>query len=358
MGELAKFTDVTLGAVCDSVERRLKGASRRAPGATLEADSAKVMADSSIDGVIIATPTHQHTDIALAAIAAGKHVYCEAPLAHTLEDARKIAVAAREGGKVFQVGHEGRANPVYTLARGFVRSGAIRNTVAMRAQDHQKGSWRTPTDDPARDKFLNWRLDPEVSLGLIGELGTHQFDVMTWFTGLRPRAVRAHGALLTWDDGRKEPDTVQVEFDYDGGVLGSWSSTLTSSYEGRYELINGSDGTVKLAWSHGWMFKEADAPTLGWEIYANRQRFHDDEGITLIADATKLASQGKLTDGIGLPHPPVYYGLETFLQSVTDNAEVSTPAEAGVQALAVALRAREALASGTTVEIPEEDFKV
>ena len=358
LGELTKFTDVTLVAVCDSDERRMRGAARRAPEATLEADAAKIFADPSIDAVILATPTHQHTDLALAAIAAGKHLYCEAPIAHTLSDARKIARAAREGGRVFQVGHEGRANPVYGLARGFVRSGAIRKTVALRAQDHQKGSWRTPTDDPGRDKFLNWRLDPRVTLGLIGELGTHQFDVLTWFTGLLPNAVRAHGSLLAWEDGRSEPDTVRVELEYDKGVLGTWSATLASSYEGRYELVHGTDGTVKLAWSHGWMFKEADAPTLGWEVYANRQRFHGDEGITLIADATKLAAQGKLTDGIGLPHPSVYYGMETFLTSVSDGAEVASPADAGVQALAVALRAREALASGGTVEIPDDDYKV
>jgi hypothetical protein len=50
------------------------------------------------------------------------------------------------------------------------------------------------------------------------------------------------------------------------------------------------------------MFKEADAPTQGWEVYANRQQFHNDEGITLIAGATKLAEQGKLKEGVGLPH--------------------------------------------------------
>ena len=59
LGELAKFTDVTLAAVCDSDERRMRGAARRAPDATLEADAAKVLSDASIDAVILATPTHQ-----------------------------------------------------------------------------------------------------------------------------------------------------------------------------------------------------------------------------------------------------------------------------------------------------------
>ena len=358
LGELAKLEDVTVAAIVDNDERRLRGAARRAAEAKLVADYREVLDDGTIDAVLVATPTHQHKAIAIDAVGARKHVYCEGPIAHTLEDARAIARAARAGGKVFQVGHEGRANPVYTLARGFVRSGAIRDVVGMRAQDHQKGSWRTPSDDPARERYLNWRLDPEVSLGLVGELGTHQFDVLSWFSGLLPRAVRAHGALLAWQDGRTEPDTVRCELEYDKGVLCSWSATLASSYDGRYELLNGTMGSVKLAWSHGWMFKEADAPTLGWEVYANRQRFHNDEGITLIAEATKLAAQGKLTEGVGLPHPSVYYGLESFLRAVTEGADVACPAEEGVRALAIALRARAALASGATVEIPDDDYKV
>ena len=73
-----------------------------------------------------------------------------------------------------------------------------------------------------------------------------------------------------------------------------------------------------MAWSHGWMFKEADAPTQGWEVYANRQQFHNDEGITLIADATKLASQGKLKQGVGLPHDSLYYSLFDFLKAISE----------------------------------------
>ena len=358
LGELAKLEDVTVAAVCDSDERRLRGAARRAPDAKLVPAHAEVLDDASIGAVVVATPTHQHRAIAVEAVEAGKHVYCEGPLAHTLDDARAIVRAARGGGKVFQAGHEGRANPVYSLARSFVRSGAIRDVVAARMQDHQKSSWRTPTDDPARDALLNWRLDPEVTTGLVGELGTHQFDVLHWFTGWTPKAVRATGALLVWDDGRSEPDTVRCELELDGGVVAAWDASLTSSFEGRHEVLFGTMGTVKLAWSHGWMFKEADAPTLGWEVYANRQRFHDEEGITLIAEATKLAAQGKLEEGVGLPHPSLYYGLESFLLSVTKGAEVACPAEEGLRALAVALRAREALASGGTVAIPAEDYRV
>lgn len=358
LAELAKFDGASITGVCDTDERRLRGATRRAPDAATHATHDTLL-DQDIDAVVIATPTHAHRQVAEDALAAGKHVYCEAPLAHSLEDAKAIAGAARRAEKqIFQTGYQGRANPVYALARSFVRAGAIRNVFQMRAQFHQKTSWVTPSPDPAREKLLNWRLDPAVSTGLIGEVGAQQFDVVHWFTGKYPTHVRATGAVLSWEDGREVEDTVHAELMFENGARFDWDASLGTSYEGQYELLMGTMGTVKLAWSHGWMFKEADAATQGWEVYANRQQFHNDEGITLIAEATKLAAQGKLKEGVGLPNSPLYYALEDFLTSVTEGSPVSCSAEEGLRATAVALRANQALRSGDEVAIPEDDFRV
>ncbi len=99
------------------------------------------------------------------------------------------------------------------------------------------------------------------------------------------------------------------------------------------------------------MFKEADAPTQGWEVYASRQRFHNDEGITLIADATQLAKQGKLKEGIGLPHPPIYYALEAFIDSALTGKPAAAGASEGVAALAAGIAANQALVSDGWVEV-------
>ena len=358
LGELGKFDEVTIAAVCDVDERRLRSTARRAPEANTYATHTELLAaEADLDAVFVATPTHVHKDVAVDSLAAGRHVYCECPLASTFEDCRAIVKAARGSEQVFHTGMLGRTDPVYALARSFVRSGAIRDVVAMRAQYHRKQSWRTPASDPAREKALNWKLDPEVSLGLIGEFGTQQFDVLHWFLRRYPVAVRASGAVLAWKDGRTEPDTVHCELDFDNDVRLVYDATLASSFEGRYELLLGTMGAVKLAWTHGWMFKEADAPTLGWEVYANRQQFHNDEGITLIAEATKLAAQGKLTEGVGLPHPPLHYGVEAFLKSVTEGAQIACSAEEGLRAAAVAISAREAMKSGAEILVDESLFK-
>jgi len=127
LGELAKFEDVTVAAICDVDLKRLRSAARRAPGAKDYASHAEMLSfEKELDAVFVATPTHLHRTIAVEALSAGQHVYCESPLASTLEDCRAMVKAARGSEKVFQTGMLGRTNPVYTLARSFVRSGAIR----------------------------------------------------------------------------------------------------------------------------------------------------------------------------------------------------------------------------------------
>ena len=290
-------------------------------------------------------------------MAAGKHVYCEAPLAHTLEDARAIALAARSNPRVFQVGLLARSNPVYSLARSFFRTEAFLKLVSMRAQNSRKTSWRQAASTAERQARLDWRLDPTVSLGLPGEWGTHQFDVIHWFTGQYPHRVSGNGGVFVWEDGRKVADTVNLTLEFPKGQSLQYQATLGNSYGGRYEVLHGVNSAFKLAWSHGWMFKEADAATQGWEVYANRQRFFNDEGITLIADATKLASQNKLKDGVGLPNDSLHYGVADFLLSCAEQMKVKTGVSEGLRATAVGIAAQRAVVEGGVIEISQDDLK-
>lgn len=348
LGELSKLPDVRVVAVCDDDESRLNAGVRRVQGAAGFADH-RAMLDKAKDAraVVVATPTHLHRAVAVDALGAGRHVYCEAPLAHTVEDARAIAQAARNAhGVVFASGLEARSNPIYQLARTFFRSDAVRDAVAIEAQHFQKTSWRFPAPDAARDRAVNWRLDPAVSLGLPGELGVHQFDVALWYTDRLPSSVSGGGAVMLHDDGREVHDTTHNTLRFDRGLCMHHQASLANSFEGRHETLRGSNATIKLAWTAAWMFKEADAPTQGWEVYANRQQFHNEEGITLIADATKLAAQGKLKEGVGLPNPPLYYALADFVASVRENRPAACGAAEGARATIVAIHAARAAATG------------
>jgi len=361
MTELAKFGDlVKITAVCDVEAARRDGASKRAQGAAAYATHAEMLdKDKGLKAIIIATPTHLHRQPALDALAAGKHVYCEAPLAHTVDDCKAIAAAAAVGGAgankpVFQVGLEGRANPVYKLARTFFRSDSVRDFIDADAGQFQKTTWRFTAPEGGgrgKDKDPNWRLDPEVSLGLLGEWGVQQIDVVNWYIDQFPTSVAANGCIRLHTDGRTVHDTVRAAFGYSNGTQLSYGASLANSYLGKWELMRGTNAAVKLAWTHGWLFKEADAPTQGWEVYANRQQFFNDEGITLIADATKLASQGKLKEGVGLPNPSLYYALECFLKSATEGKPNVCDAATGARSTIVAILAAQAAANGTSIKI-------
>jgi predicted dehydrogenase len=365
LAELAKIEHCQVVGVCDVVESRVQSGQRRAQGARGFAEASAMLGElPELEAVVVATPTHLHRGVVEAALAAGKHVYCEAPLASSEEDARAIARAARAaraaggGGAVFASGLAARSNPVYALARSFYQTGVLRQPAVLRAQSHKKTSWRNPPGQGESDAAANWRLDPAVSLGLEGELGAQQLDVFHWFLGAYPVHVRGSGALLLHRDGRELPDSVRLALGFASGLELHYSATLANSYEGTYEVIAGEMASIRLAWNAGWMFKEADSPTQGWEVYANRQSFHDEQGITLIADATKLAAQNKLKEGVGLPEPPLYYPLVDFLKAVAEGTPVACSAEEGFRATLVAILAHQAVSSGEQVAIDPARLEV
>ncbi len=351
-GELQKIKGVKIVGVCDIDSGRLRSGARRVAGVTPYETHSKLLAEAKdVSAVFIATPTHTHRAIAEDAIAAGKHVYCEAPIASTVEDCQAMATAARNASTVCVAGLLGRSNPIYQLARTFYRSNSVRELITMRAQANEKTTWRNPAPTPERERALNWRLDPELSIGLAGELGTHQFDVFHYYRDEYPVSVTGLGSIQLHKDGRKVDDTINALISYADGTVLDYGATLGNSHGGTHEVFYGSNAAIQLAWTHGWMFKEADAPTQGWEVYANRQRFHNEEGITLIADATQLASQGKLESGVGLPNPSLYYGIADFLKSVTESEPVVTSMAEGARATIVGILTNQAIVTGQTVKI-------
>jgi len=358
--ELQKIDGVTIIAVCDTDQTRADNAAKRVNGATAYSSVAAMLDKAKdLNAVIIATPTHLHKEPALAALQAGKHVYCEAPLAHSIADAKAIAAGAAAATKaVFAVGFEGRSNPIYKLARSFYRSESVKDSVSIEATQNNKTTWRFPGTASIKEQAANWRLDKAVSLGLAGEWGSQAFDVAMWYTDKVPVSVRGRGSIRVHSDGREVADTVACELTFADGLAMQYTASLCNSYLGRYELFRGSNAAVKLAWTHGWMFKEADAPTQGWEVYANRQQFHNDEGITLIAGATKLAEQGKLKDGIGLPYSSTYYGLWEFVSSITTNKPPTCDAAAALRATAISIAAAQAVATNSEIQIDPATLKV
>jgi predicted dehydrogenase len=323
---LSREPRAEIAAICDTYPAMLKRAAKAAPKAAMEKDYQKLLDNKEIQAVLIATPSHQHKDITLAALQAGKHVYCEAPLATTIEDARAIAQAAKAAIKqVFQVGLLYRSDPQRHFMLPFVRAGAMGKTLLARAQWHKKTSWRFTSPNPDREQALNWRLNSSSSVGLIGEYGIHQLDSVSWFLNARPTAVTGFGSVLFWKDGREVPDTIQAMLEFPEGVNLIYDATLANSFDAEYEMYYGSDAAVMLREGKAWMFKEADAPLLGWEVYANKTSFYKETGIALDANATKLAKKAaKPGDAVDITETPLYATLDSF---ITNAGEIGAAVE-------------------------------
>lgn len=359
---IGRLPSLELVAVCDSYAPFLKRAQQAAPKAQALADYKAVLASADVEAVIIATPTPTHREIALAALQAGKHVYCEAPLAHTIDDARAIAQAARGAGRqVFAVGLQGRSNALQTHVWNFVKSGVLGEPALVKAQWNKKDSWRRPAPTPEREQAINWRLSKATSAGLPGELGIHHFDLVSSYLDKLPTAVTGSGAIVGWADGRDVPDTVTCVFEYGKTVRATYAATLTSSFGGTYATFQGNNSSLLIREKRAWLFKEADSALLGWEVYARKEPVHDDVGIALVADATKILAEGKEPGKDGPIEPEkeaLYLALDNFAWAVRGKAPVNAGALEGLHATVAAIKAHEATLTNARIDLTPEMFSL
>jgi predicted dehydrogenase len=383
---LARVPTAQVTALCDRYPAYLKRAGKLLPDAKPVEDYQQILADKDIPAVIVATPSHQHKQVVLDALKAGKHVYCEAPLATTIDDARAIALAAKANPKVhFQAGLQLRSDPQRTFVLNFIRSGAWGKPVSSRAQWHKKQSWRFTSPDADREKEINWRLDKATSGGLISELGIHQIDVSAWYLGARPTAVTGHGSIMLWKDGREVADTVQALFEFPEGLRMQYDATLANSFESDFETFFGTDAAIVLRGQKAWMFKEVDAPALGWEVYAKKETFYKDTGIALMAGASKQKNLTEDAAQEAAAPTPLQFALENFLRNAkvvggavedfVTNFGADDPKallehlatvprqpyagyREGYEATVITLKANEAIQSGARVELKNEWFEL
>ncbi|TRW45390.1 Gfo/Idh/MocA family protein [Georgenia yuyongxinii] len=167
---------------------RAAQAARRLGWAEVETDWRRVVERDDVDLVDICTPGDTHAEIATAALAAGKHVLVEKPMANTLAEAETMAAAARAAaaqGALSMVGFSYRRVPALALARDLVAEGRIGEVRQVRAQYLQ--DWLADPDAP-----LSWRLDKaRAGSGALGDIGAHIVDLTHFITGQRVVGVSA-----------------------------------------------------------------------------------------------------------------------------------------------------------------------
>jgi predicted dehydrogenase len=188
--------------------------------------------------VIIATPDHWHSTISIAAMQAGKDVYCEKPMVQTVAEGQSVVEAQEKTGRIFQVGSQYVTSLVYQKARDLVAAGAIGEINMVEAwldRNTAMGAWQysIPTDaSPATvdwDRFLGrapkrpfeairlfrWRNYQDYGTGVAGDLFVHLRSGLHVVTGsIGPERILATGGLRYWKDGRDVPDVMLAMLDY------------------------------------------------------------------------------------------------------------------------------------------------
>ncbi|HEY1784932.1 MAG TPA: Gfo/Idh/MocA family oxidoreductase, partial [Pirellulales bacterium] len=224
---------------------------------------------------------------------AGCDVFLEKTMCRTIDEAQQLARHVAESKRVFQIGLQRRAHPIYLQAAAMIDAGMIGDITAIKAQWHRNNNWRRPIPRPKTDhqwaaleRRLNWRLYRDTSAGLMAELGSHQLDVVNWLLKTTPKRVVAAGGIDYWRDGREVFDNIFCTYEYQLPAAGqnprgqktgdknaspaagpprtvrvTYSSLGNNAYEGASELILGTLGTLYLTSSKGLLFQEQNGPT-------------------------------------------------------------------------------------------------
>lgn len=271
--------NVSVVGVCDLYDGRLEAAKEKwGQHLFLTKDHKELLKRSDIDAVLIGTPDHWHKQISVDALNAGKHVYCEKPMVHSVKEGQEVIDAWKKSGKVFLVGSQGISSLGNEKAKELLAQGAIGDinyAEGFWARHSPEGAWQyhVPEDasvntvdwqryvsntterefDPLR--FFRWRNYLDYGTGMSGDLFVHLFTSLHFITNsLGPNKISAMGGLRYWKDGREVPDVLLGMFQYPesqehpGFNLSLRCNFVDGTSGSTYLKIVGSKGSMDVKW--------------------------------------------------------------------------------------------------------------
>jgi predicted dehydrogenase len=341
--------------------------------------------EKELDAVVIATPDFWHSRHTVDCLKAGRHVYCEKEMSNTLEGARAMVQAARETGKLLQIGHQRRSNPRYLHCYNKLLGEAklLGRIVTI------NGQWnRALTPDlgaPDRyaipdarlkqfgfknmHQFRNWRWYKGLGGGPIVDLGSHQIDIYSWFLGSNPTGVLASGGQLYHDPATHEwYDTAMVVFDFQtpaGPVQAYYQTQTTNGSQGYFENFMGDQGTLLISESeaHGAkLYRDTNAPA--WDEWVQKgyvtapkvqEVKEKTEGVT---DVRESASPDEHMVPVVLRDPYHQPHLQNFFDAVRGKAKLNCPAEIGYESAVAVLKVNEAIEAKSRLAFTPDAFRI
>lgn len=271
----SKFGDVV--AVCDVDEMRLAEGRKDWPEAEPFKDFRKVLDQKDIDVIVCGTVDHWHALISIAAMRAGKDVYCEKPLTLTIDEGKHIVRVAKETGRILQTGSQQRSDEKFRLACELVRNGRIgtvkhvdvflptglhggpfSTSPAPAGFDWDFWQGPTPAVDYVKERgHVTFRYWWDYSGGTMTDWGAHHNDIALWGLGKErsgPVSIQGKPLVEEVPGGYTAASQYAVEYAYDDGVTHNCQSTTANSWAGGVEDKNGQQHGVKFIGSDGWIW--------------------------------------------------------------------------------------------------------
>jgi predicted dehydrogenase len=229
----------------DRLDKAATAAARDNPATT--ADWKKIIERKDIDAVFIATPPDLHSEMAVAALRAGKNVYCEKPIGVTPPQVKAVMEAAKKSNKVFVPGQQLRSITEYIEAVRKIREGIIGDVIMVKAQRHATAD--LPHDGTSGD----WYFDVNRSGGYLIEQSVHNLDLCNWAIGAHPLRASGFGNIGLYKNdppGRSIFDSGTLSYEYPNGVLMSFTQNVfhprSMPNGNQYIYVYGTKGAVDL----------------------------------------------------------------------------------------------------------------
>jgi predicted dehydrogenase len=356
---LATVPNSKITAMCDIFEPNLsKGVNLAGSEPKPFTDYRKLIESKDVDAVVIATPLHMHYDVALAAVAAGKHVFVEKTMMYSMRQCEHVVQLSKaHPSQVFQVGHQHRFDPVIHKVVAMSQDGALGKVTHIRCMWHRNGNWRRPVPKinfdprpwgyPDLEHLINWRMYKRYSGGLMCELGSHMIEICNLILGGPPASVTGMGGIDYWKDGRETFDNVTVVYSYPAGQKVTFSSTTTNAHDGEHIVIMGTEGTIEMGWDQALYFREKEKPEL---VNAEGATVIGSTGETMKA-STQSQKEGAKVSQDEPRRSAVYRELESYVSCIREGKKAVVDAQVGRNAAAAVLSANRAMEEGRVVRI-------
>lgn len=336
--------------------------------------------EKGLDAVIIATPDFCHSEQTVACLKAGLNVYCESPMSNTLEGAKAMVAAAKESGKLLQIGHQRRSNPLYTHCwENLVqKAGILGRIAAVNAQWNnsarpQRGWSKRRVIKPGElskygyssmAQFRNWIWDAKLGSGPLGFYGIGQLDVLNWYLNATPKAITARGGTIYYDTKTHSSfDTIMAVLEYDtpkGQVNAFYQTVNSNGYGGRQEVFMGDAGSMGMAEAKVTIFRDPEAED--WEKWVRLGFLHKPGSDKPEGEAAVDVQSSKPPVAYELPvkmeEPEYMPHLRNFFAAVKGQAQLNGSLEEAYAATVSVQKINQAVAEQKTLSLTAADFAV